>query len=108
MSYRLVITTCPDMAVAGQIADTLVAERLAACVNILPGAVSVYEWQGRVERDQELILLIKSRSDQLEELESRLLALHPYELPELIAVPIEQGLAPYLSWIDTQLDTKVD
>lgn len=106
MTYRLVITTCPDMAVAEALAATLVEEKLAACVNILPGARSVYEWQGRVERDEECVLLIKSRLDRLAQLESRLLEEHPYELPELIAVPIEEGLGPYLSWIDTQLDKK--
>lgn len=106
MEYRLVITTCPDMAVAEALAASLVGERLAACVNILPGARSIYEWQGRIERDEECVLLIKSRSDRLAQLEERLLEQHPYELPELIAVPIEEGLGPYLSWINTQLDKK--
>lgn len=92
------------MEVADTIASALVTERLAACVNILPGARSVYEWQGQLHRDQELVLLIKSRSDRLAALEVRLLELHPYELPELIVVPVLGGLAPYLSWIETQLD----
>jgi len=104
MSYRLVLSTCPDMQVAESLAGMLVAERLAACVNILPGARSVYEWQGKVEHEQECLLLIKTRPDRLARLEQRLLEEHPYELPELIAVPIEEGLHSYLSWIDTQLD----
>lgn len=104
MDFRLAITTCPDMEVADTIASALVGERLAACVNILPGARSVYEWQGKVEKGQEVVLLIKSRSDKLSVLEARLLELHPYELPELIVVPLVGGLAPYLSWIETQLD----
>lgn len=104
MSYRLAITTCPNAEVADSIASALVEERLAACVNILPGAHSIYEWQGRLHKDQELVLLIKSRSDKLNALETRLLELHPYELPELIAVTVTEGLAPYLSWIETQLD----
>ena len=104
MDFRLAITTCPDMEVADTIASALVGERLAACVNILPGARSVYEWQGKVEKEQEVVLLIKSRSDKLSVLEARLLELHPYELPELIVVPLVGGLAPYLSWIETQLD----
>lgn len=104
MNYRLVISTCPDMEVAESIAGMLVAEKLAACVNILPGAKSVYEWQGKVEKDGECVLLIKSRRDRLPQLEKRLLEEHPYELPELIAVTIEEGLHSYLSWIDTQLD----
>lgn len=104
MEYRLAITTCPDMDVAETIASTLVEERLAACVNILPGARSVYEWQGKVEKEQELVLLIKSHSGMLPSLEARLLELHPYELPEFIVVPVIGGLAPYLSWIETQLE----
>lgn len=104
MEYRLAITTCPDMDVAETIASALVEERLAACVNILPGACSVYEWQGKVEKAQELVLLIKSHHDRLPALEARLLELHPYELPEFIVVPVIGGLAPYLSWIETQLE----
>jgi periplasmic divalent cation tolerance protein len=104
MPYRLAITTCPDMEVAETIATALVEERLVACVNILPGAVSVYEWQGRIEKEQELVLLLKSRSDRLSALETRLLELHPYELPELIVVPVMGGYAPYLSWLETQLE----
>jgi len=104
MPYRLIITTSPTMEVAETLADTLVGERLAACVNILPAGRSVYEWQGKVERESEHVLLIKSRSDRLPELEKRLLEIHPYELPELIAVPIVEGLSSYLTWIDSQLD----
>ncbi len=104
MKFQLAITTCPNMEVADTIATALVDERLAACVNILPGACSVYEWRGKVEKEQELVLLIKSRSDRLNALEVRLLELHPYELPELVVVPVVEGLAPYLSWIETQLD----
>lgn len=104
MDYRLVVSTCPDTQSAETIAATLVAENLAACVNILPGVTSIYEWQGKVEKEQECVLLIKSRRDRLSQLEKRLLEEHPYELPELIAVPIEEGLHSYLAWIDTQLD----
>ncbi len=92
------------MDVAETLAEILVSEKLAACVNILPGALSIYEWQGQVEKEQECVLLIKSREDRLKVLEERLLAEHPYELPELIAVPIQKGSAAYLSWVDTQLD----
>lgn len=106
MPHRLIITTCPNMDVARTLADALVTERLAACVNILPAGLSVYEWKGRVERESEYLLLIKSRSDRLSQLEQRVCELHPYELPELIAVPIKEGLSSYLSWIDSQLDKK--
>jgi periplasmic divalent cation tolerance protein len=92
------------MEIAESLASTLVGEHLAACVNILPAGRSIYEWQGKVEKETEHVLLIKSRSDCLSTLETRLKEVHPYELPELIAVPITEGLKPYLSWIDTQLD----
>jgi periplasmic divalent cation tolerance protein len=104
MRHYLLLSTCPSMEVAEALAEMLVTEKLAACVNILPGAHSIYEWKGKVEKEQEFVLLIKSRQDRLQRLEERLLAEHPYELPELIAVPIESGLASYLTWIDTQLD----
>ena len=106
MCHYLILSTCPTIEVAESLAEMLVKENLAACVNILPGARSVYEWKGKVEKEQECVLLIKSRADRLEVLEERLLTEHPYELPELIAVPIEGGSAAYLSWIDTQLDRK--
>lgn len=89
---------------AEKLAETLLAKRLAACVTILPAARSLYVWQGELQRDSELVLLIKSRSDRLEALRETLLEQHPYELPELIAVPIEGGLEAYLGWIDQQLD----
>jgi periplasmic divalent cation tolerance protein len=103
MDYRLVITTCPSILEAEALAEKLLAARLAACVNIVPGILSLYEWQDALQRDQEFLLLIKSRADHFAELEQLVQANHSYELPELIAVPIEQGLAPYLNWIDAQL-----
>jgi periplasmic divalent cation tolerance protein len=103
MGYRLVITTCPSMNEAEALAEKLLTARLAACVNIVPGILSLYEWQGTLQREQEFMLLIKSRSECFAELEQLVRASHSYELPELIAVPIEQGLAPYLTWIDAQL-----
>ncbi len=96
---QLLLSTVPDRETGECIAAALVAERLAACVNILPGVTSIYEWQGEVQRDAECLLLIKTRKSLYSRLESRLLALHPYELPELVAVPLEGGLAGYLQWI---------
>lgn len=104
MDYRLVVTTCPDRKTAEHIAEHLVANRLAACVNILPGMQSVYEWKGEVCREQEFVLLIKSRQDIYPRLEKAIVDHHPYELPEVIALPVEAGLAGYLAWIDEQLD----
>ncbi len=103
MSYQLVITTCPSMDEAEGLAEKLLAARLAACVNIVPGVLSLYEWQGKLEREQEFMLLIKSHSEGFPQLEKLVQASHSYELPELIAVPIDEGSAPYLNWIDTQL-----
>ena len=91
--------TCPDTATAQAIADVLVGERLAACVNVLPGLRSVYRWQGAIERADEALLLIKTVRGQLPALQARVVALHPYELPELVAVEVAGGLAAYLDWI---------
>lgn len=104
MSYRLVMTTCPSMAEAEGLAEKIVKARLAACVNIVPGIQSIYEWQGKLEKEQEFLLLIKTRSEGFPELEKLVQASHSYELPELIAVPIDTGSAAYLNWIDAQLD----
>lgn len=99
MQPRLVLSTCPDPASAERIATVLVEERLAACVSLLPGARSVYRWQGAVEQSDEVQLLIKTAADRLDALVARLHSLHPYELPEIVAVDITGGLAPYLAWI---------
>ncbi len=95
----LVFTTLPDAESAGTVASALVARRLAACVNILPPGTSVYEWQGEIHQDPEHVLLIKTTETGYAQLQAALLELHPYELPEIIAVPITQGLPPYLRWI---------
>jgi periplasmic divalent cation tolerance protein len=95
----LCLTTCPDEASARAIADALVEERLAACVNRLPGVQSTYRWKGEVCREPEQMLLIKTTDERLEAMTSRLLALHPYELPELIVVEAASGHAAYLDWV---------
>jgi periplasmic divalent cation tolerance protein len=95
----LVITTLPDADSAASVASSLVERRLAACVNILPAATSVYEWEGEIHQDPEHVLLIKTSEARYERLETALMELHPYELPEIIAAPITQGLPAYLHWI---------
>jgi periplasmic divalent cation tolerance protein len=97
--YQLVLTTCPDAGTAERIANALVTERLAACVNIVPVAKSVYLWKGRLESAAEQLLIIKSMARQYRALEKRILDLHPYELPEVLAVPVADGNASYLGWI---------
>lgn len=95
----LVISTVPDQETAKAVAKALVEERLAACVNIVPNLGSVYRWQGEVVEDNEVMLLIKTRRERYAELETRIRSLHPYNLPEVIALPIQQGSIPYLNWI---------
>lgn len=101
-TFILVYTTAPDSAVAELISNALVSEKLAACVSVLPNITSTYEWQGQLEVSNEVLLMIKTQESCYKQLEQRVLALHPYELPELIAVPIKAGLAPYLNWIEQQ------
>ncbi len=91
--------SCPDAVSAQRIAEALVQERLAACVNHLPGINSTYRWDGAVTTDSEALLLIKTTAARLEALTARLLELHPYDLPELIAVPVERGHVAYLEWV---------
>lgn len=91
--------SCPEAASAQAIAEALVGERLAACVNRLPGVRSTYRWQGEVTTDSEELLLIKTTAGRFEMLKARLLQLHPYELPELLAVPVVHGHDAYLDWV---------
>ena len=102
MTVHLCFCTCPDAASAQRIADTLVEERLAACVSVLPGLRSVYRWQGAIERADELLLVIKTTRDQVEPLGARVASLHPYELPELVSVEVAGGLPAYLQWVEEQ------
>ena len=99
----VVLTTCESEEEAERIARSLVEKRLAACVNILPRARSIYRWKGAVEEAQELILLIKSRRDAFETLRAELSKIHSYEVPETIALPIVDGSTAYLAWLDREL-----
>jgi periplasmic divalent cation tolerance protein len=102
MSALLVLTNLPDRAAAERLAERLVVERLAACVNVLAPCRSVYRWQGAIERAEEHPLLIKTTAERYDALEQVIRAAHPYELPEVVAVPIERGLAPYLDWVKSE------
>lgn len=99
MPAVIVHCSCPDAASADALAAALVGERLAACVTALPNARSTYRWEGRVERADEVLLLIKTASERLDAVTARIRALHPYELPEVIAVEATGGLVPYLRWV---------
>ena len=95
---RVVFCTTP-VDEADAIARALVEERIAACVNIVPRVVSVYRWKGQIETDDEALLVIKTRKECFDALDRRMRELHPYEVYELVALPIEQGNAPYLDWL---------
>ena len=98
--FQIVLTSCPDEACAERIARTLVEEGLAACVNILPPMRSIYRWKSKIEDAAEQLLVIKSAVARFPAIRDRLRTLHPYELPEIIAVPIADGLPEYLAWLN--------
>ena len=94
----VVLVTCPPDKAQG-IADALVEERVAACVNVVPSLHSVYRWKGAVHHEDEAMLLVKTTKDRFEALKQAVLKHHPYELPEVIAVSVERGHTPYLEWV---------
>jgi periplasmic divalent cation tolerance protein len=97
----VVLMTAPSAEVAANIARVVVDEGLAACVNIVPGVSSIYRWKGKTCEDAEVLCVIKTRADRFEELRGRVVALHPYEVAEVVALPLTMGHEPYLRWIDT-------
>ncbi|MBS1953943.1 MAG: divalent-cation tolerance protein CutA [Cyanobacteria bacterium SZAS-4] len=98
----IVLVTCqPDD--ANKLATDLVTERLAACVNVVPSVLSIYQWEEKIEKDTESILIIKSHRDLFLQLEARIQELHKYDVPEIVSLPIEAGHAPYLTWLNAQL-----
>ncbi|MGB1108763.1 MAG: divalent-cation tolerance protein CutA [Gammaproteobacteria bacterium] len=98
-SIVLVYCTCPDEATAKRLARLVVEEKLAACVNVITQLTSVYEWEGDIQEDSEVLLLAKTREGAYPALEMLLLESHPYELPEIIAVPVTSGLPGYIDWV---------
>ncbi|XP_073417429.1 protein CutA isoform X3 [Dendrobates tinctorius] len=98
-SVSAAYVTCPNETVAKDIARGLVERKLAACVNIIPQITSIYEWKGKIEEDSEILLMIKTRSSKVPAVTDYVRSVHPYEVCEVISVPIEQGNPPYLSWI---------
>ena len=101
----VVFSTCDSEEQAGRIARELVEQKLAACVNILPGARSVYRWKGQMQDSAEWLLIIKSRRDLMDKLRSAIGKIHTYEVPELLAVPVVDGAESYLAWVDRELDS---
>jgi periplasmic divalent cation tolerance protein len=105
MGTLLVLTNLPDRASAERLADLVVGKNLAACVNILAPCRSVYRWKGAVQHDEEHPMLIKTTTERYGALEQALRSGHPYELPEIIAVPIDRGLPAYLDWVAAETKT---
>lgn len=103
--HLLVLTTLPDIDTAQRLAKRIVRTNLAACINILPQVQSIYRWQGRDCMDTEHVALIKTTRDRYPELEACIHSQHPYELPEIIAVPVIEGLEGYLNWVTENTHT---
>ena len=95
----IVLTNLPDREAAVKLANELVAKKLAACVNVLSECTSVYRWKGTIENAREVPVLIKTRADRYAEVEAAIRGLHPYELPEIVAVPVVRGFDDYLRWV---------
>lgn len=96
---RVVLTTAPDRGAAHALANALVRERLAACASVVPGVTSLFWWEGDVQRADEVLVLLKTTSERVEALIARARELHPYEVPELLALPVDGGLLEYVAWV---------
>ncbi|HEY3449763.1 MAG TPA: divalent-cation tolerance protein CutA [Myxococcales bacterium] len=95
----VVLVTAPSAEKAAEIARAVVEERLAACVNVLPAVRSIYRWEGEVQDEAEALMVIKTRAEAFEKLRARVVSLHPYGCPEVVALPVAAGHAPYLAWL---------
>jgi periplasmic divalent cation tolerance protein len=95
----VVFCTCPNRRVGEKIGRTLVEERLAACANVVPGLTSIYRWEGKICRDREVLLIVKTRRLKYTVLARRIKSLHPYSVPEILGIPIARGNSEYLSWV---------
>lgn len=97
------LTTAPSAAVAEQMARSLVLERLAACANVIAGVTSIFRWEGEVQREGEVLIILKTTERAVAALEQRVVELHPYDVPEFVALPVVAGHAPYLDWVGAEL-----
>lgn len=100
----ILLTTSPDMATARDIANTLLKEKLVACVNLLPQITSMYVWQGQQEESTEVQMILKTRRSLFPILEQRIKALHPYDVPEILTIPVTDGSPDYLQWLHDQTE----
>lgn len=101
-AHIIVVITVPSREVGQQIAETLLENKLVACVNIIPGISSIYHWQGAIEQDDEMLLIAKTRAALFDRLATTVKRVHPYDVPEVIAMPIVAGSNEYLAWIDME------
>ena len=99
---RVVLMTAPDRATAESLAERVVKERLAACASLVPGLTSFFWWEGRIQRADEVLLLLKTQADRVPALIARAAELHPYDVPEVLALPVDAGFAPYLGWVQAE------
>ena len=103
--FIIVFITAPNEKEAAAISQTIVGERLAACINIIPSVRSIYRWQGRVEDEQEVLMIVKTKKSLFERLQERVKELHSYEVPEIIGLPLVEGSKEYLDWLGQETDT---
>jgi periplasmic divalent cation tolerance protein len=103
MKVKLIYVTAPSREAAEQIAETAVTERLAACANIFDGATSIFHWEGRLCREQESVLILKTTAEKTDALTGRIKELHPYECPCIVVLPIESGNPAFLDWVRREL-----
>lgn len=102
MKYLVIFSTVPDHETGLKISENLIKEKLAACCNLVPGLLSVFSWKGKIQHDSEELLIIKSTEKEYEAIEKRIKDLHPYQIPEIIALPLARGSDSYLNWINQE------
>ena len=102
-SYIIVFCTTPSHEVSNQIAEKCIKKKIAACCNIIPGVKSIYEWEGKVEKSEEQLIIIKSTEDNFKAIENTINTIHPYDVPEIISVKINNGNELYLKWINQSI-----
>lgn len=105
-STRIALLTAPDLEVAERLVSALVEERIIACGNIIPALISIYRWQGAVERSAEVMIIVKTTVAEVSRLVERVPELHPYEVPEVLVLPVEAGYGPYLDWVGESVGSK--
>lgn len=107
-AVRLALMTAPTVDVAEEVVRALIDERIIVCGNIVPGLTSIYRWEGAVEREPEVLVIMKTTAEAVPRLLERAPVLHPYEVPEVLVIPVEAGHGPYLAWVRSNVDSLDD